>query len=119
MAPRAGGIGKAFLKWAVIPIGLAALGFYMIGPKVANAYIVRLQNRALEPKEPAVGEAQPRKFSGEPKVEISASKVSPSPTPRRRTGPRRSSVRVQEPERDESGMPSPEPEVDPNGESPP
>lgn len=118
MAPRAAGIGKAFFKWAVIPVGLAALGFYLIGPKVANAYIVRLQNRALEPQSPPKEESEPRKFSGEPKVEISASKVKSSSS-RRRSSSRRSSVRVREPEQMEPEMPSPEPEFDPINESPP
>ena len=66
------------LKWLVIPVGLAAVGFFVVGPMLARSSSTPVA--AEPPAEPATQEPTNTKVTGNPEVEVSA-----RPAPRRRS----------------------------------
>jgi|CXWL01.1.fsa_nt_gi hypothetical protein len=77
MRHNGGVIAVAFVKWVVVPVGLAAIGFFVVGPRVANSYLTP-DDSAGKPTVVEPIEEKSRKSSGEPKVEVTAQRVKQS-----------------------------------------
>lgn len=110
---QSGSVAKFLLKWLVIPVGLAAIGFFVIGPRLGeqglkSAPTPESQSAPAPTDEPATN--RPSKL-GEPEVEVTARPIS-----RRRT-PRRSTRRPTPPpeEAPTPGAPDESPSRDPDG----
>ncbi len=72
---RNGGVmAVAFVKWVVIPVGLAAIGFFLVGPKVANSFLGKVDTDT-KPTIVEPAEAKHSKSIGEPKIEVTAQRV--------------------------------------------
>jgi hypothetical protein len=77
MSARRGSIASFLIKWLVIPVGLAAIGFFVVGPRLGRT------NEAPPPPQPVQAEPAPDpdsgqanpKFKGEPEVEVSSRPV--------------------------------------------
>jgi hypothetical protein len=94
------------LKWLVIPVGLAALGFFIVGPRLLPA----AEPPKNEPPKTEVIEqddSDKQKITGNPEVEVSV-----SPASHRRTSRRHSRRRSEETHK-------PAPDVPPPDEEPP
>ena len=86
-----GAIGKYLLKWLVIPVVLAAIGFFFVGPRLgAPGETPKIDTDPSKGLPPADDTGEASKFK-EPDVEVSA-----RPAGRR---PRRSSRRASAPSR--------------------
>ncbi len=113
MRQNGGAIAVAFVKWVVIPVGLAAIGFFLVGPKVANSFMGRVDT-TTKPTVVEPAEEKHNKSIGEPKIEVTAQKVKqPSrrrPKPKPPVDPEQSAP-VSDPPLDESPEP-PTPEPD-------
>jgi hypothetical protein len=90
------------VKWLVIPVGLAALGFFVIGPLLGRQAAPPPSVKA--PAEPITEEPAANKVTGNPDVEVSA-----RPATRRRSS-RSSNRRRTEPPRTVPDIPSPDEE---------
>ncbi|MCO5296189.1 MAG: hypothetical protein M9921_04965 [Fimbriimonadaceae bacterium] len=94
------------VKWFAVPIVLAAIGFFVLGPLLegrAAAEEVKASAKALE---------EPRRFSGEPDVDVS---VAPAP---KRTRTRTRSAPVQRTTPSEEPPPSEQPDSEPPAAEP-
>jgi hypothetical protein len=119
MASRKGGFAQFFVKWFLVPMLLAAVGFFVIGPRIGSASKGPKIIQAPPVTEETLGE-EPKKFHGEPKVDVEA-----EPVTRRRS--RRSSTRSSQSGRSASPAsapieaapveePNPEPEIPADGQ---
>lgn len=112
MALKRGGIGVFLVKWVVIPVGLAALGFFVIGPRIgAKIDPPKTVEITQQPEDPATTPA--KRFNGEPKIEIEAQPISRR-RERTRTRPSSSTEESAPPVR----VSEPEPPVDPEPSNP-
>jgi hypothetical protein len=110
MARRTGGVGWYLVKWLVIPIVLAAIGFFIVGPRIANPGVVEVPDSDAQ-QEPAPGQLAGQS-KGEPEVEVSATRLrARRPEPRREPEPQ-----PEEPIPDEDIEP---PIIEPPVEDPP
>jgi hypothetical protein len=91
------------LKWLVIPVGLAALGFFVVGPRLLPA----AEPAKNEPKAEVVEQDDPnkQKITGNPEVEVSV-----APASHRRTNRRRSHRKTEETHKPAPDVPSPDEE---------
>lgn len=84
MANSAGSIAKFFVKWLVIPVGLAAIGFFVVGPRIGSP------PEAVEPAPanldnlPPDTKENPTRIA-EPEVEVTARPAGRTRSPRRRS----------------------------------
>lgn len=110
MANQSGAIARFLIKWLVIPVGLAAVGFFVVGP--------RLGAQGRQEAGPADGgqgsmkteQSEAAKKTGNPDVTISS-----KPVTRRRT--RRTRPRTEA--REQPGENAKAPEVPSREEEPP
>lgn len=72
MAKRSGSVAKFLIKWLVIPVGLAAIGFFVVGPQIG-------QNETKSDMAPGANTGAPppetdggRNRISEPEVEVTA-----------------------------------------------
>jgi hypothetical protein len=82
-----GAIAKFLIKWLFVPVGLAALGFFVVGPRLGSPGAPK-----PAPAEPQIVEPAPEKpkFNGEPEVEVSSRPASRRASSRRRRSSRTS-----------------------------
>lgn len=104
-------VGMSLLKWVAAPIALAALGFYVVGPRVANRFLEGLRQPAIPAAEAPDKDAPAPVSQGEPKVEVSAERARSSGRRRRTSSGVRQPTRDEAPE--EAPEYNPEPEADP------
>lgn len=73
MARRRGSFFLWLLKWVIIPFGLAAIGFYLVGPRIGDELI----SRRLHDKDsaPTVDPNEPTKEYAEPKIDVKATRI--------------------------------------------
>jgi hypothetical protein len=106
MARKRGGWAAFVIKWLVIPAVLAVIGFFVIGPRLGN---VQDKVKTVE-LEPLNEDGTPIRRTGNPKVEISAQKVTQRRSTQRRTETSESTAQPKQ--SDETASPQPEPSND-------
>ena len=78
------------IKWLVIPVGLAAIGFFLVGPLLGRSAEPLEKTEAPSPQVVEDDTHRP-KITGDPQVEVSARPVTrrrnPRRAPRTRTEP--------------------------------
>lgn len=84
MAKQGGAIARFLIKWLVIPVGLAAVGFFFVGPRLGAP---SRPSPDPAPTQEDAKESTSSKFKGQPEVEISARPVARRKPPRRRNRP--------------------------------
>lgn len=73
---RSGAVAWYVIKWLVVPIMLAAIGFFIIGPRITKPHEYKPAGHLAEPQTQPVVDADERpRRTGDPKVEVSASPV--------------------------------------------
>ncbi len=108
MANQSGAIARFLVKWLVIPVGLAAIGFFLIGPRIAAKG--RAEAKLSTANSSPSGEpSEAPKITGDPEVKISSTPVNRRRAPRRRT-PRNedSAPKPAREEREPADPPSPD-----------
>jgi hypothetical protein len=127
VARRLSAVGQ-FVKWFVIPIGLALAGHYLIGPRVGDDLFPVLGRKVGKP---VLAIDQPRaegpRFS-EPEIEVTVQRAAYQPSAFRRVEAepdrpteqrRRRSAPVEPPPTDNASGPDGPQEDNPPGEAPP
>lgn len=120
----AGTVLGSLLKWVVVPVSLAAIGFYVVGPQVATSYLAKVRSPQSVSGPTTVEGSDTSRSTGAPTVNVKSEKLKPASTRRRKSSRPRS-----EPDNGENtirvnGAPeevSPEPPSDPgndDGEGP-
>lgn len=114
MPRQSAAVLKSLVKWFVIPVGLAALGFFVVGPRIGNVEGLERPELASPELEEEDG-AEPEPTSGGaqgPDVEVSSKPI-------KRVAPVRTVERTPEPEiPPESDDVLPPDEEPPGGEPP-
>ena len=82
---RSGAAAWYVIKWLVVPIVLAAIGFFVIGPRITKPPEYKHAGQQTQPApQPGVDDSEGPKRTGDPKVEVSASPVRRRPAKRTR-----------------------------------
>ncbi|HRK21174.1 MAG TPA: hypothetical protein PLX06_05170 [Fimbriimonadaceae bacterium] len=119
MAKRAGAVAKFLIKWLVIPVGLAAVGFFVVGPRIGKPEDTPTKSSTPPPTiQDEGGRSEPR--VGEPEVEVTARPAGRVRSSRRSSSRRSSPPAEVAPASTSPASPAPAPTSDePGGGTPP